>query len=115
MFNTKYRDGVIFITLDAREVSDAVVLLLKQTVDNYVEAKQLVINLDKVHIIKHSFLSLLKHYAAHLRINLYNINPEISLLFYLMNYHHFVHWFLDEKDFLVSKREMIFRDFKLCS
>ncbi|MDD3237149.1 MAG: hypothetical protein PHV37_03540 [Candidatus Gastranaerophilales bacterium] len=93
------------------EMVDAIDDMCKSSPDEF----RIVLDLQNVEFVPNKFFSLLKKEGIRRNIVLLNMSAEINSLLYLMNYDKYVKEYMDEADFIASKRLLVNRKFRFCA
>ncbi|HNW25206.1 MAG TPA: hypothetical protein PLG15_01140 [Candidatus Gastranaerophilaceae bacterium] len=99
--------------LNSDNISSNLVYKLKKTFKKLPKNKSVAINLQNVEYVCSEFLEFLKEFSKKREISLFNIQAEISALFYLTKYDKFAHIYLNDIDFYEQKRMLLNRNFSI--
>lgn len=101
--------------VNSENISLEIVKKLKRVLEKTPKNKPLALNLQNVEYICCEFLEFLKDSSKKREISLFNLQAEISALFYLTKYDRFAHIYLNDIDFYEQKRMLLNRNFYIIS
>lgn len=111
----KIRDEDTYCIVDIfdKEISDTVLAELKLILNNVSNNKRIALNLINISEINPEFLDFIADLK--MRISLFNLSLNVYLLLFLGKYDKESDLYVNELDFLMNKRRIVNRKFKLCS
>lgn len=114
MFKIKDDCKNTIVYFDRQLVSKKEASSLKSFLLENCKSKRVAIDLGNIKIAHNCFFEVLKEFAEHKKLSLFNIPPDVNLLLYLMNYNPYIKLYVNEMDFIDQKRELIYRNFRFC-
>lgn len=111
----KIRDEDTYCIVDIfdKEISDTVLAELKLILNNVSNNKRIALNLINISELNSEFLDFITDLK--MRISLFNLSLNVYLLLFLGKYDKESDLYVNELDFLMNKRRIVNRKFKLCS
>lgn len=111
----KIRDEDTYCIVDIfdKEISDTVLAELKLILNNLSNNKRIALNLINISELNSEFLDFITDLK--MRISLFNLSLNVYLLLFLGKYDKESDLYVNELDFLMNKRRIVNRKFKLCS
>lgn len=114
MFKIKDDCENIIVYFEQKYVSREAIVGLRNYLLELSSSKRVAINLANIENTQNDFFTMLKDCAENNSISLFNTSADINLLLFLMNYNQYTKLYVNERDFIEEKRELINRNFKFC-
>lgn len=110
--NQSKKESYIF-KLNSEKISLTSVNTLKKILKKLPQNKAVAFNLKNVEYVCSDFLDFLKEFSQKREVSVFNLQVEISALFYLTKYDKYARIYLDDSDFYEQKRRLLNRNFSV--
>ena len=110
---TKDVNGVCLVDIEGNAISPADVTSLWHIYAHKGAKKRIGINLKNVVAVKQDFFDFLVRTANKEKISLFNISNDVYLMLFISRFDKYVDMYLDERDFIAAKNNIVYRRLKL--
>ncbi len=106
-------DKVCIVDMAGNAVSKSDLIELKKLFKRKVFKRRIGINLKNVADVDSNFLDFLKESSTQDKLSIYNVENEVYLLLFVLHYDEHVNIYLNEEDFFLDKKSIVYRRLKL--
>jgi hypothetical protein len=109
----KDAENICIIVIEGNTISDTELTELEQFSKQKGLKIRIGIDLGNVKTVKAGFLEFLHRASLKKKVSIFNVNSDIYLMLFVMHYEQYTEIYLDERDFRMEKRNIVYRRLKI--